>query len=329
MTRKTIRFLSAADVRRTLSMPEAIAAMREAFIQLSDGRAAAPLRTRIDLPGREAGALFMPVHLPESGRIGLKAVTLFSKNPAKGLPMIHALVMVMDGRDGRPLAVIDGEHLTAMRTGAASGLATDLLAREEASVAAIFGAGVQGRTQLEAIATVRKIEKAFVLDCSREAAETFAREMGEKLSLVVAPGEAERVLPRCDIICTATPATAPLFSHDHLKPGVHINAVGSYKPDMCEIPPETVARSRVVVDSRAACLAEAGDLIQAIGKGLFAKEKIVAEIGEIAAGRAPSRQRDDETTLFKSVGNSVQDLAAADCVLLEAERLGLGSEIPW
>ena len=312
-----------------LDMPGAIEAMKAAFIQLSDGRARSPLRTRIDLPEQDAGALFMPVYLPESELIGLKTVTLFNENPARGLPLIHALVMVMDGRDGRPRAVIDGERLTALRTGAASGLATDLLARREARTAAVFGAGVQGRTQLEAVCCVRPVKKAFIFDCDSERAEAFAAEMGAELSLDLEPGDPERDLPGCDVVCTATPSLAPLFPHSRLEPGVHINAVGAYTPQMCEIPPETVAQARVVVDSREAALAEAGDLIQAMEAGLFHAGQNVAEIGEIAAGKLPARRSDEEITLFKSVGNSVQDLAAADRVLAEAERRGLGTEIPW
>ena len=139
-----IRFLSAGDVEKSLSMTEAIGAVREAFLQLSNGQAIVPLRTPMALPDRDGGALFMPVHLPESGQIGLKAVSVFAENPQKGLPVIHALFLIMDGQDGRPLAVMDGEYLTALRTGAASGLATDLLARRDARAAAVIGTGVQG-----------------------------------------------------------------------------------------------------------------------------------------------------------------------------------------
>jgi ornithine cyclodeaminase/alanine dehydrogenase-like protein (mu-crystallin family) len=327
MRKRKIRFLSAEVVEKTLSMTEAIRAVEEAFLQLSSGRAIVPLRTPIALPDREAGALFMPVYLPASEQIGVKAVSVFAENPRRGLPVVHALFLIMDGRDGRPLAVMDGESLTALRTGAASGLATRLLARRDARAAAVIGSGVQGRTQLEAVCAVRPIERAYAVDIDRDRAESFAREMSDRLAIPVTAAEAERVLPHCDVLCTATPATEPVFSDELLKPGLHINAVGSYKPEMCEIPGETVARARVVVDSRAACMAEAGDLIRPIQQALFDESRIHAEIGEIAAGTREGRASEEEITLFKSVGNAVQDLSAASRALRRAEELGLGVEI--
>ncbi len=152
-------------------MPDAIRAVKEAFLQLSSGRATVPLRTSMAFGDRDAGALFMPVHLPDSEQIGLKAVSVFPENPEQGLPVIQAVFLVMDGRDGRPLAVMDGESLTALRTGAASGLATDLLARREAREVAVIGTGVQGRTQLEAVCAVRPIEKAHAIDIDGDRAE--------------------------------------------------------------------------------------------------------------------------------------------------------------
>jgi ornithine cyclodeaminase/alanine dehydrogenase-like protein (mu-crystallin family) len=323
-----IRFLSAEDVVKTLPMTEAIGAVKEAFLQLSNGDAVVPLRTPMALPDRDGGALFMPVYLPANQQIGLKAVSVFGENPRKGLPLIHALFLIMDGRDGRPLAVMDGESLTALRTGAASGLATDLLARRDARAAAVIGAGVQGRTQLEAVCAVRAIETAYAIDIDRDRAEAFAREMGERLAIPVTAADAEQALPRCDVLCTATPAARPLFSDPLLKPGAHVNAVGSYKPEMCEIPQETVARARLVVDSRAACMAEAGDLIQPMEAGRIDESHIHAEIGEIAAGSSEGRTSEEQITLFKSVGNAVQDLSAASRALGRAEQLGLGVEIP-
>jgi ornithine cyclodeaminase/alanine dehydrogenase-like protein (mu-crystallin family) len=328
MKNRTIRILSAEDVERVLSMPDAIRAVREAFLQLSSGQATVPLRTSMAFGDRDGGALFMPVHLPEFEQIGLKAVSVFPENPEEGLPVIQAVFLIMDGSDGRPLAMMDGEFLTALRTGAASGLATDLLARREASAVAVIGAGVQGRTQLEAVCSVRSIERAVVVDLDGARAEAFAREMSDRLAIPVVAGNVERALSDCDVLCTATPATHPVFPDQLLSPGVHINAVGSYKPEMCEIPQETVVRARVVVDSRPACSTEAGDLIQPIQAGLIDESHIHAEIGEIAAGTAEARASEEQITLFKSVGNAVQDLSAASRALDRAVQLGLGIEVP-
>jgi ornithine cyclodeaminase/alanine dehydrogenase-like protein (mu-crystallin family) len=174
---QTLWFLSREDVERALTVKEAIPLVREAFVQLSSKRACVPLRTRIDVTDRHGTVLYMPAYFPAREILAVKVVSLFKDNPAAGLPLIHALVVVNDARTGRPIAVMDGEGLTAIRTAAASGLATELLARREAEVAAIFGAGVQGRTQLEAVCAVRPIARAYVFDPDSERAAAFCREM--------------------------------------------------------------------------------------------------------------------------------------------------------
>lgn len=328
MKKNSIRILSAEDVKKCLPMDQAIQAMRDAFIQLAAKRAQVPLRVAMDMAEACGSALFMPVYLPDSRQLGVKAITLFPDNPAAGLPVIHALVLVMDGEKGIPLAVMDGEYLTALRTGAASGLATDLLAPASAQVAAIVGCGVQGRTQLEAVCAVRPITRALALDRDPGRAAEFASAMEAKLSIPVQVVEESGALREADVICTATPSPSPVFSDRDLKAGSHINAVGSFRRDMCEIPPETVARARVVVDSLEPCLAEAGDLIQPLESGLITRAHLETELGEIAGGKGQGRQRPEEITLFKSVGNAVQDLAAAGLILAEAEKQGLGTKAP-
>jgi ornithine cyclodeaminase/alanine dehydrogenase-like protein (mu-crystallin family) len=323
----TIRFLSADDIKKALSMSQAIDAMRDAFIQLSNKKASVPLRTPIDLDEHEAGALFMPVYLPSTNKFGLKVVSIHKNNPDRGLPMIHALVMVFDSEDGKPLAVIDGEYLTALRTGAASGLATKLLARENSRVAAVFGAGAQGRTQLEAICHVRNIEHVYIFDSDESRAGQFVTEMAQKLHIPIEATKSPKILKDVDIICTATSSSEPVFENSNLKTGVHINGIGSYRPDMCEIPSHTIIKSKLVVDSRESCLSEAGDIIQPIQKSIIKENFIYAELGEIAAGNLPARDNDQEITIFKSVGNAVQDLAAADLILHQSELQNLGTEL--
>ena len=327
MSSQTIRFLSGEDVRTSLTMNQAIEAMKEAFMELSAGKATVPPRVPIDIAQHNATALFMPVYLPSAQKIGLKVVSVFGNNPAQGLPLIHALVMVFDGNTGCPLAVMDGEYLTALRTGAASGLATDLLARRQADTVAIFGAGRQGRTQLEGVAAVRAIKQAYIFDPDEARAAAFAAELSGRLGLKIDVAESTDVLSEADIICTATTSADPVFLDGKLKAGVHINGVGSFKPSLCEIPPETVVRAKVVVDSIASCMAEAGDLIMPIKRGMVTENHIYAEIGEIAAGKKAGRSSEEEITIFKSVGNAVQDLAAAARALEIAEKLNLGIEL--
>jgi len=326
-----IRVLSRADLKRALPMPEAIEAVKDAYLQLSTGQAAVPLRTPLDITPYEGLTLFMPAHLIRSDELGLKVVSVFPHNPSRGLPMIHALVALFDAATGRPQAVMDGTYLTALRTGAASGAATGLLARKDAQVAAIFGAGVQGRTQLEAICHVRDVVKVKVYDLVPQKAEEYAAEMRERghpiPKDITAAGFPREAVEGSDIICTATTSTSPVFADEDLEQGVHINGIGSYTPGMQEIDEQTVQRAKVVVDFREACWAEAGDLIIPLEKGQIDREHIHSELGEIIAGAKPGRITPDEITFFKSVGTAVQDVATASRALQAAEKMGLGVEV--
>jgi ornithine cyclodeaminase/alanine dehydrogenase-like protein (mu-crystallin family) len=330
MTNKaTMRYLNREEVRKCLTMEAAIQAMRPAFEELSTGKAEIPQRIHMNIPERNSLGLYMPAYLPSTGMTGVKMVSISRDNPGRGLPLIHALVLVADAGTGTPLAIMDGGLLTAIRTGAGSGLATELLARESSEVAAIFGAGVQGRTQLEAICTVRNISRAFIFDIDTVKAKKFAEEMSDLLGISVRMAKSDRDVLQADVICTATTSARPVFKHDNVKQGAHINGVGSHAPEMYEIPLETVANAKVVVDSRAGCLAEAGDLIIPLEQGLIDKEFIHSEIGEIIAGQKEGRTNDEEITFFKSVGNAVQDLSAAAAVLEAAERLDLGKDLTF
>jgi ornithine cyclodeaminase len=326
-----LRVLSQNDVRQAVSMAQAIEIVKGAFAQLSAGQAVVPIRTQLEVARHEGITLFMPAYLQESDGLGVKIVSVFPRNLDMGLPTIHALVVVVDAETGCPAAVMDGTYLTALRTGAASGAATDLLARTDARRAAVFGAGAQGRTQLEAVCQVRDIEKVWVYDINREAAEQYAEEMRERggripddIAVASSPTEAVR---EADVICTATTSTTPVFADADLKAGVHINAIGAFTPEMQEVPEDTIKRARLVVDSREACWAEAGDLIIPRHKGLISESDVYAELGEIAAGTKRGRESNKEITFFKSVGNAVQDVSVARKVLEEADRLGLGLEV--
>ncbi len=323
-----LRILSCEDVRRALPMRQAIEAMKGAFAQLSTGQADVPLRVALNVPRHHGVTLFMPAYLADDDQMAIKIVSVFNDNPAQGLPLIHALVVVVDATTGRPAAVMDGTYLTALRTGAASGAATDLLAREETHVVAVFGAGAQGRTQLEAVCAVRPIQEVWIHDVAPERAAAYAAEMSQRLSLPVrvAQTPAEAVC-QADVICTATTSTRPVFTDADVRAGTHVNAIGAYTPQMQEIPAETVLRAKVVIDHRKASLAEAGDLLSPLRQGLMTEDHIYAELGEIAAGLKPGRTSPEEVTLFKSVGVAVQDVAAASAVLEAARRLGLGTEV--
>lgn len=325
---RTLRFLSAADVRRALPIHEAIEVMKDAFIELSENRAIVPMRTHISMPEHAGDVLVMPAYSPDTARFGVKVITLFENNPALNLPFIQAMVMVFDTITGSPVALIEGTALTAIRSGAASGAATDLLARKDAHVVAIFGAGIQARTQLDAVCAVRPIRLARVFDQDPARAAAFAHEASAQLriTVTVAATSAE-ALAGADVVCTATTASTPVFADHELAAGAHINAIGSYKPHMREIPPETVMRAYVVVDQIAAAWDEAGDLILPLTAGLIRHDHIRAELGELAAGTQTKPTTPGTVTFFKSVGIAIQDLAAASRVLANAQKLGLGTEV--
>jgi ornithine cyclodeaminase len=322
-----LQLFSAADVRAALSMSEAIAGMKQAFAQLSEGRADAPMRTHLGISPVDS-TLVMPAYVPDNHALAIKVVSVFGSNSALGLPLIHALVLALDDATGRPLALLEGGALTAIRTGAASGAATDVLARPDAHIAAVFGSGVQARTQLEAICTVRHIDEVRVY--SLMGTEAFISEMagrGPVPTAIHAAGSAAEALQGADVICAATTSRTPVFDGGDLNPGAHVNAIGAFTPEMQEIDPITVQRARVIVDSRAAALEEAGDLIIPLNAGHITTDHIYAELGEILLGRLPGRTDAQQITFFKSVGVAVQDAVAAQIVLQNAPALGLGQTI--
>lgn len=326
--------LNAREVRKALPMKETIEAMKDAYASLSNGTAVVPLRTRLPIPMRDAVSLFMPAYMrtDSTEALAIKVVSLYPSNPPRGLAFIQAAVMVFDPETGRAMALLEGSTLTAIRTGAGSGAAIDLLARKDSKVAAIFGAGAQGKTQLESACTVRDIERVYIVDPNREKAEAYKRELAGRGRI---PGDiriansSQEAVEGADIICTATTSTVAVFDDKHLKNGAHISAIGAYTPEMQELPIETVARSRIVVDSRATVMEEAGDIVKAMQAGLIKESDIHAELGEIVLGKKPGRQAEGEITFFKSVGNAVQDAVAAQLALKNAHAMKLGIEVEF
>ena len=324
--------LTADEVRKALPMKEAIEAMKKAYASLSDGTAVVPLRTRLPIPNSEALSLFMPafVSSQDGNALAIKAVSLFPTNPPRGLAYIQAAVLVFDPETGQAIALLEGSSLTAIRTGAASGAAIDLLSRPDSKVVAVFGAGAQGRTQLEAACTAREIETAFVFDADATKAKSFAAEMKDKMGKDIRiASSAKEAIENADIICTATTSTTPVFGDRDVRAGTHISAVGSYTPDMQEVPAETLQRAKIFIDSRSASLAEAGDLIQPMIAGLFDESHICGELGELVLGKISGRESAEEITYFKSVGVAVQDAMAAQVAMNNARRMNIGTEVDF
>ncbi len=323
--------LTRAELRRLVPMRDAIELMKTAFTELSAGRTASPLRTVIPVEVGTADALFMPAHVPAMGALGLKVVSVFQGNRARGLPVINALVCLLDPETGEPLAIVDGTYLTALRTGAVSGAATDLLARPDSLVLTAIGAGAQGATQIAAVCAVRPIERVIAVDVTEANLERFrsavARDWPDLVPMLETTTDAASAVRQADIICTATTSRTPVFDDADVRLGTHINAVGAYTPEMQELPPGTVRRATVVVDAVEAVLAEAGDLIIPLRDGLIERGHVARELGMVASGVAPGRLREDEVTLFKSVGNAVQDVVVARRAFDRARDTGAGTTI--
>ncbi|HVB21020.1 MAG TPA: hypothetical protein VNG51_03630 [Ktedonobacteraceae bacterium] len=326
------RILSRYDVQRCLTMPEAIAAMRLAFSALRTGQGTMPQRTVVNLP-EQGTMLLMPSLLTtmEQHTFGLKLVAVVPRNPARGLPLIHASVLLVDAATGKTLAIVEGGWLTAMRTGAVSGLATELLARRDADVLALFGAGTQAPLQVLAIHTVRPLREIRVVNRSIEHYEqlviTLRNLLGSDCPPIFRANSASEALNGALLVACATTATDALFSWQDVVPGTHINAIGAFTPTMCEVDAETLAHARIVVDQREAALSEAGDLLQPLAKGLIVGPATWVELSDVVTGRYPVRQHENDVTVFKSVGIAIQDVAVASMAYAKALKLGIGVDI--
>lgn len=336
-----VLYLTKQDLEGILTVQEVIDVVRGAFVELSTGKPppCMPVRTALEGLPREGTPLFMPVYSPRLERFAVKVASVFPRNADLGLPTINSLILLFDATTGEILAMMEGSYITALRTGAASAAATDVLARKDAEVLSIAGAGAQGRAQLRCIVHVRHISEVRVYDASRERAERFVQDMMPILQ--VGSGTVQEVTPvlrttetaseavaGTDIIVTATTSKAPVLKWDWIKPGTHINAIGAFKPDMRELDSETMVNAdKVIVDSRAAVMKEAGDLIIPLEEGTVSERRIDGELGEVLSGLVHGRDHDDAVTIFKTVGVALLDLTVADLAYRKAAASGVGMEV--
>ena len=320
--------LTKDDVVRVLDMRDCIDVVEKAFAELASGTAVLPLRIGIAPP--DGISLYMPAYLKQMGALACKVVTVYKNNPARHkLPTTIGKVLLQDPATGEVICIMDGGYLTAVRTGAVSGVATKYLARTgKGQVAGILGAGVQAKMQLWAMATVRELSRAHVYDVSADASSAFIREMSAKLGIEIRPADSPvQILAEADIICAATSSSTPLFDGSLVRPGTHINGIGSHSPTARELDTAIIQRSTVVVDSVEACLKEAGDIMIPLQEGAISKAHIQTELGEVVLGRKPARTSAQEITLFKSVGLAIQDAAAAKLVYERARQAGIGQDV--
>lgn len=309
-----MRVFDGEAIRAAVPMADLLDAVEGAFRDVAAGRDRSPVRTRVPLPNGDL--LFMPGLRDGGSGTAVKLVTVVPDNVARRLPTVQAVIAWFDGTSGEPLAVLDGTTVTGMRTGAASGVATRLLARPNAAVLALFGAGAQAAWQVRAVCAARPVSSLRIYARNESARVAFAAEMAAELGArvdVVAAPSAQEALHGADVVCCATTSSTPIFDADWVEPGTHVNAIGAYRLDMVEVPPELFARATVVaVDSRPAVLEEAGDLVAALEGGMLGPDGYV-ELGTVEVGWANHRDL-DAITVFKSVGLAIQDVAAAELI---------------
>lgn len=320
--------LSEREVRSLLDVEELMPVLEQAHIQFSTGKAVMPVRQVVPLPQIKGRITTMPAYLSESNALGMKVVTYFTENPKRGLPSILATVSLHSPETGKLVALMDGSYITAIRTACISAVATRALANPETPVLGILGAGVQARAHIRALSRVRRISAIRIHSPSGKSAGKLKEELEPECGVEITPVDsAEKAVRGADLLVTATTAKEPILRADWLKPGVHLNAVGSHRPDLREIDGPTLARSIVVVDSRDAIMAECGDILLALKEGAITQGHIRGEIGEVLAGTKPGRADASEVTLYKSVGIAVQDVATACLVYQKALAQNVGAAV--
>ncbi|HZT92520.1 MAG TPA: ornithine cyclodeaminase family protein [Gaiellaceae bacterium] len=313
----SVRILDEHEVRRLLPMAECIDAMTEALAALARGEVHNPLRFVIRPPGEPSMLGLMPAHRGGARPLyALKAVAIFPANAARGLDLHQGFVALFDGETGATRALLNAGAITAIRTAAVSAVATRLLAREDARTLAILGAGIQARAHVDALREVRAFDRLVV----------WGRTPGRLADVdgVEEVGSAEDAVRFADVLVTATSAAEPIVRREWLRPGVHVNAVGSSIPTTRELDTATMAEAALFVDRRESTVNEAGDFLFPQREGAIGPEHIRAELGELILGTAQGRTRDDELTVFKSLGLAVEDLAAAEHVYLRAQAEDVG-----
>lgn len=326
----SVRILTQAEVERLLPMGECIDVMRDALITLARGDAVLPLRNMVRLPDGSGILGLMPGYLGEPRSFGLKVVTVMPGNHGTGYDSHQGVVMLFGVEHGEPLAILDASSITAIRTAAVSGAATEALANPDAGDLAILGSGTQARAHLAAMATAKSLRRVRVWSRTRANAERLAREGArEDLPGIEVCASAEEAVRGADLVCTTTAAREPILLGRWLSAGAHVNAVGACFASTRELDGEAVRRSRFFTDRRESCLAESGEFRLAREEGLIDDAHLLGEIGDVFLGRQPGRLTRDDVTVFESLGLAVEDLASAHFLHRRARERGLGTWLEW
>ncbi|MEM2192330.1 MAG: alanine dehydrogenase [Candidatus Hadarchaeales archaeon] len=323
-----VLFLSRSEVEKLLSMKEAIKAVEAAFRAKGLGKAQMPPKSYVFFPKYNGDFRVMPAYLENLNAAGVKIVNAHPENPRRyGLPTVMAIIVLVDPKTGVPLSVMDGTAITNIRTGAAGAVAAKYLARKDSKIVGLVGAGVQARTQLEALSYVFRIEEARVNDISTELAKKFAEEMGEKLGIKIKVERDTRIaIEGADIVVTTTPSRKPIVFDEWISPGMHINAIGADAPGKQELDPGILKRAKVVVDDIQQAI-HSGEVNVPLSTGEIARSDIYGDLGEIVTGKKPGRTSRDEITVFDSTGLAVQDIATDWVVYKKALKMRVGKKI--
>lgn len=322
--------LSRADIKKVFSIQDAIEADKQAFTLVSEGKCDLPLRTNIQAPKYDGCFLFMPAYIEAMDTASLKTVNIFPHNIDNGLPSSPAQVLLIDGKTGVVTAILDGTYITQLRTGASSGAAFDVLAKQSCRIGALIGTGGQAATQLEAMIAVRKLEEVRVYDLNYERTVEFAQRMQEELisygTKITAVKSSDEAIDDADLLITVTPSSKPVFDGTKIKKGCTISCVGAYQHHMQEMDPSVLPRaSKIYFDSQEAVLSESGDILIPLEQGIITEDDFTGDIGRVIKGELAGRENDDEIIVYETVGVGAQDLVTAKAVYENALKAGVGT----
>ena len=322
-----MKLLSKEDICQIFSMKDAVESVKEAFSLFSQGKAEIPLRTNIHAAKNNGSLLFMPAYAEETGFASLKIINLYPDNLEKGIPTSYAQVVLIDAETGEIAAMLDGSYVTQLRTGAASGVCFDVLGRKDAKTGALIGTGGQAGTQLEAMLTVRNLEKVYIYDISKERTAEFVRSMQQKLSgfgtEIIASESSDEAVENADLLITVTPSRKPVFDASKCKKGITVSCVGAYQPHMQEMDPQILVKAdKIFFDSTEAVLEESGDILIPLEQGLITQSDFTGEIGQVLTGDLAGRESDDEIIVFETVGIGMQDLVTAKAIYEKSQGTG-------
>jgi len=322
------RLLNEQQVHSLLPMNDLIAAMESALAKFSAREVQQPVRTVLTVGPTKAYYGLMPAYIPQPASMGAKLVTVFGENHKKNLPSHLATILLFDPETGMLQAIVDGRYITEARTAAVSAVSTRFLANPNASTLAIIGSGVQARSHLEAYQHVRQLKEVRIWSPKAPSRQSFVDDMSPTVGIPIkAMDTAEEAVHGADLIVLVTSSPTPVIEDSWLSEGAHVVCVGACRPTQQEMPPQLVKRGRLYVDSSAAAVVEAGDIVMNIAAGLFDASHIRGEIGELVLGRVEGRTSPKDITIFKSLGMAVEDVVAADLVLRRAVETGAGTEL--